>query len=67
MKMIFITYQSDMELLTDHLSLLPVQVIHKESALPHGLRITVDGKVISYSGDTEWTETCAFDGMVLEI
>lgn len=31
-------------------------VIHAESALPHGLRIEVAGKVIAYSGDTSWTD-----------
>ncbi|GAA4908652.1 MBL fold metallo-hydrolase [Mucilaginibacter defluvii] len=31
-------------------------VIHTPEALPHGLRIQVDGKVIAYSGDTSWTD-----------
>ena len=52
----FITYQSAVELFAGPLSLLAIPVVHTESTLPHGLRIKVDGKVISYSGDTEWTE-----------
>ncbi|SRR6266540_406172 len=40
----------------------PVQVaaypvVHASGAPPYGLRVVCDGKVIAYSGDTEWTET----------
>lgn len=31
-------------------------VIHTEEALPHAVRIGLMGKIISYSGDTSWTE-----------
>jgi len=31
-------------------------VVHSEDALPHGIRVEVDGAVIAYSGDTEWTD-----------
>lgn len=30
-------------------------VAHTPESLPHALRVQVDGKVIAYSGDTEWT------------
>jgi ribonuclease BN (tRNA processing enzyme) len=38
------------------LSILPVQVIHGSGAPPYALRIECAGKVIAYSGDTEWTD-----------
>lgn len=38
------------------LEIMPYPVIHSEEALPHGLRIKMDKKVFSFSGDTEWTE-----------
>jgi ribonuclease BN (tRNA processing enzyme) len=31
-------------------------VIHTPAAFPHALRIEYGGKVIAYSGDTEWTD-----------
>ncbi len=34
-----------------------LEVEHACGAPPLGLRITVDGKTIAYSGDTEWTDT----------
>ena len=53
----FIEYRSSEELRTPHLSMMAYPVIHSEGALPHGLRIVVEGKTISYSGDTSWTDT----------
>lgn len=41
---------------TGFISVKPYPVIHTEAALPHGLRISTGNKIISYSGDTEWTE-----------
>jgi ribonuclease BN (tRNA processing enzyme) len=32
-------------------------VIHSPATMPHGLRVEYGGKVIAYSGDTEWTDT----------
>ncbi len=32
-------------------------VIHSPESNPHGLRVSMNGKVLAYSGDTEWTET----------
>jgi len=55
----FRSYQDDEELKTEHLSVLAVPVIHSPATLPHGLRIQIDRKVISYSGDTEWTQNLA--------
>jgi ribonuclease BN (tRNA processing enzyme) len=31
-------------------------VIHTPATMPHGLRVEYGGRVIAYSGDTEWTE-----------
>jgi ribonuclease BN (tRNA processing enzyme) len=32
-------------------------VVHSPETLPHGIRLTVGGKTVAYTGDTEWTET----------
>ena len=39
------------------LAVLPVEVSHCAGAPSLALRIECDGKVIAYSGDTEWTES----------
>ena len=39
----------------DNISLTTMPVIHSPATQPHGLRIKVGSKIISYSGDTEWT------------
>lgn len=60
----FLTYSEDKVLYTGYLAILALPVVHSPASLPHGLRIGVDEKVISYSGDTEWTpalETLARD------
>ena len=38
------------------LSVMPVRVIHGSGGPPYALRIECTGKIISYSGDTEWTD-----------
>src|SRR2546428_12059601 len=35
----------------------PFPVVHASGAPSFALRLACDGKVIAYSGDTEWTET----------
>lgn len=52
----FIEYKPYEPITTQQVSLQAFPVIHTEQALPHGVRITIDDKVISYSGDTEWTD-----------
>ena len=32
-------------------------VVHTKETLPHGIRISIDGIAIAYTGDTEWTST----------
>jgi ribonuclease BN (tRNA processing enzyme) len=34
----------------------PFEVLHASGAPAYGLRVEVDGKVIAYSGDTEWVD-----------
>jgi len=38
------------------LTILPVRVIHGSGAPSYALRIECAGKIIAYSGDTEWTD-----------
>ena len=38
------------------LAVTPYEVVHASGAPPYALRITCGGKVIAYSGDTEWTD-----------
>ncbi len=42
------------------LAVTPYPVIHASGAPPYALRVEVAGKVIVYSGDTEWTEELLF-------
>lgn len=51
----FLEYNGAEILETDYFTLLALPVEHSPDTLPHGLRISVDGRVISYSGDTGWT------------
>ena len=37
----------------------PYEVVHASGAPPFALRIACDGKVLTYSGDTEWTASLA--------
>lgn len=39
------------------ISVVPYEVIHESGAPAYALRVTVDGKTIAYSGDTQWTYT----------
>lgn len=38
------------------MSIFPIRVIHGSGAPPYALRIECAGKIIAYSGDTEWTD-----------
>lgn len=55
LNLMFKVYMPNNVLQGDHLEVTAFPVVHSEESLPHGLRIGVGGKVISYSGDTEWT------------
>jgi ribonuclease BN (tRNA processing enzyme) len=39
------------------LSVTPYRVVHTAGTEPHALRVECGGKVIAYSGDTEWTSS----------
>src|SRR5690606_23724521 len=55
LNLMFKTYIPDGVLQADHLEVTAFPVVHTPDTLPHGLRIGIGGKVISYSGDTAWT------------
>jgi len=38
------------------MSVLPYEVRHESGAPAYALRIEIAGRVLAYSGDTEWTE-----------
>ena len=40
-------------------SVTALPVVHTPGAQAHGIRVEVDGRIVAYSGDTEWTETLA--------
>lgn len=50
-------YSDDKPFMVKGLEVRAMPVIHKLETLPHGLRIAIGNKIISYSGDTEWTST----------
>lgn len=52
----FLAYQSWQTIVTPHLTVKAFPVIHTQETLPHGVRLTIENKTISYSGDTEWTD-----------
>lgn len=52
----FLEYTARKPLQAENFGLTAFPVIHSAASLPHGLRITIGDKVISYSGDTSWTD-----------
>lgn len=52
----FLEYQPFETIVTGELKVQAYPAIHSEAALPHGLRIQISDKIISYSGDTEWSD-----------
>jgi ribonuclease BN (tRNA processing enzyme) len=52
----FISYSAHEPIDTGDIILEAFPVIHSEEALPHGLRIEINGKTIGFSGDTSWTD-----------
>jgi len=40
-------------------SVTALPVVHTPGAQAHGIRVEVDGRIVAYSGDTEWTEALA--------
>lgn len=51
----FIEYQPNEVVKTNNLVIQTFPVVHVAAAIPNALRIKIGNKIISYSGDTEWT------------
>ena len=52
----FLTYNSDQPLAFGSLKIKAFKAIHAADTNPHCLRIEAGGKVLAFSGDTEWTD-----------
>ncbi|EDM37983.1 hypothetical protein PBAL39_16199 [Pedobacter sp. BAL39] len=52
----YIEYKSYEILQLDGIQVQAYPVVHSKAALSHGLRITIGHQVLSYSGDTSWTD-----------
>ncbi|MBK1441584.1 MBL fold metallo-hydrolase [Parapedobacter sp. ISTM3] len=55
LNLLFKTYITDGVMEADHLEVTAFPVMHTPDTLPHGVRIEIGGKIISFSGDTAWT------------
>jgi len=58
----FIEMAAQQETSLNHLSVVPFVVEHSCGAPPYALRITSAGKVLSYTGDSQWTPALVFAG-----
>lgn len=56
-ELIFRTYKDFEPLEVGGVKVTPFVVSHPSGATPYALRFEVDGKVLTFSGDTEWVET----------
>lgn len=52
----FLEFTDEEMIIKDDLRLIAKPVVHSPASLPHGIRIHTAGRIIGYSGDTEWTE-----------
>lgn len=53
----FVEYQERKTLEIGGVRVTPFEVSHPSGAPPYALRFEVDGKVLAFSGDTEWVES----------
>jgi ribonuclease BN (tRNA processing enzyme) len=53
----FLEFKDQSPTKLDQVSVTPYQVIHKSGSPSYALRVDTNGKIITYSGDTEWTES----------
>ena len=53
---IYVEYTAAHDLTTADFTLQVFPVVHTEQAMPHGLRLQLQDKVISYSGDSSWCD-----------
>lgn len=52
----FMSFTAGIAITLDNISVNAFEVIHSPETRPHALRIECDGKVVAYSGDTQWTD-----------
>ncbi len=52
----FITYEAYHPIISLGIRITAFPVIHTVVSFPHGIRIEIDERIISYSGDTSWTD-----------
>lgn len=52
----FLPYNTGQPLMFGSLKIIAFKAIHSEDTNPHCLRIEAGGKVLAFSGDTEWTD-----------
>jgi ribonuclease BN (tRNA processing enzyme) len=52
----FLEYDGEEPIQMDGLAIRPFEVIHPSGAPPYALRFETDGKTITFTGDTGWTE-----------
>jgi ribonuclease BN (tRNA processing enzyme) len=53
----FLEYRADAALSVSGVRVTPFEVSHPSGAPSYALRVEVDGKTLSFSGDTEWVES----------
>jgi ribonuclease BN (tRNA processing enzyme) len=53
----FIELTDQKTLPLDSISVTPFGVVHASGAAPFALRVAGEGKIVAYSGDTEWTDS----------
>jgi ribonuclease BN (tRNA processing enzyme) len=56
-ELVFRTYQDFVPLAANGVRVTPFVVSHPSGATAYALRFEVDGKIVSFSGDTEWVES----------
>jgi ribonuclease BN (tRNA processing enzyme) len=52
----FIPYEAHVPFSVKGVTVTAVPVVHSKATHPHGVRVECGGKVIAYSGDTEWID-----------
>ncbi len=50
-------YEAQQEITTGDLKISPIMNYHSQVGVSFALRVETGGKIIAYSGDTEWTDT----------
>lgn len=58
----FLEYKEGQPLRVGPVEVTPYEVRHPSGAPPYALRLALEGKVLAFSGDTEWVENVAVAG-----